>query len=232
MVPRHAPACDHAAVTVRTYKKRAGRVTATQADALARLWEAYGGDVDDAGPLDLVAWFGRCAPVVLEVGFGMGDATAALAAAQPEVDVLAVDVHTPGHGNLLALIERDGLTNVRLLSGDARTVLTDLLHADSLAGIRVFFPDPWPKARHAKRRLVSRSFLSLAASRLEPGGWLHLATDVETYAEMARHLFAQAPEFEPMTEVPWRPRTKFEQRAIRDGRPITDLAYHRTGAAR
>jgi tRNA (guanine-N7-)-methyltransferase len=231
MVHGDQPACDHAAVTVRTYKKRAGRVTATQADALARLWEAYGADVHDARPLDLAAWFGRRAPVVLEVGFGMGDATAALAAAQPDVDVLAVDVHTPGHGNLLALVERDGLTNVRLLSGDARTVLTDLLAADSLAGIRVFFPDPWPKARHAKRRLVSRSFLSLAASRLEPGGFLHLATDVEAYAEMVCHLVAQAPEFEPMTEVPWRPRTKFEQRAIRDGRPVTDLAYHRTGTA-
>jgi tRNA (guanine-N7-)-methyltransferase len=218
-------------VTVRTYKKRAGRVTTTQADALARLWTVYGREVEGGGPLDPAAWFGRHAPVVLEIGFGMGDATAALAAAQPDVDVLAVDVHTPGHGNLLRLMERDGLTNVRLLSGDARTVLTDLIHADSLAGIRVFFPDPWPKARHAKRRLVSRSFLSLAASRLEPGGFLHLATDVEAYAEMARHRFEQAPEYERMAEPPWRPRTKFEQRAIRDGRPITDLAYSRTGTA-
>lgn len=214
-------------VTVRTYKKRAGRVTATQADALSRLWPAFGVDVG-GGPLDPRDLFGRNAPLVLEIGFGMGEATAALAAAQPETDVLAVDVHTPGHGNLLALIERGSLSNVRVVSGDARELLSHLLGQGSLRGIRVFFPDPWPKARHAKRRLVSRAFLSLAASRLERGGFLHLATDVEAYAEMARRLLASAPEYEPMTEPPWRPRTKFELRAVRDGRAITDLAYRRT----
>ena len=138
---------------VRSYKRRASRVTAGQRTALDRLWPALGVAVDGS-PLDLAALFGRSAPVVLEIGFGMGEATAAMAAAEPGHDVLAVDVHTPGQGNLLRLVEQAGLTNVRVADGDARQLLTDMLAPACLAGVRLFFPDPWPKSRHVKRRLV------------------------------------------------------------------------------
>lgn len=208
---------------VRTYKRRAGRVTATQTEALASWWPRLGLPVDGR-PLDLPALFGRVAPVVLEVGFGMGEATAAMAAAQPEEDVLAVDVHTPGQGNLLKLVDAAGLTNVRIASGDARVLLADMLGPASLATVRVFFPDPWPKARHAKRRLVTGAFADLVADRLVDGGVLHVATDVAAYARDARDVLAARPDLRLVREAPWRPTTKFEQRAAAAGRSCHDLA--------
>ena len=162
---------------VRTYKRRAGRVTVTQRDALDQLWPRFGLVVDGA-PLDLPALFGRSAPVVLEIGFGMGEATAALAVAEPERDILAVDVHTPGHGGLLKLLDAADLTNVRVVDGDARPLLESMLASQSLTGVRVFFPDPWPKQRHLKRRLVDDAFADLVADRLVDGGFLHVATDM------------------------------------------------------
>ena len=213
-------------MTVRTYKKRAGRVTSTQVDALQRLWGTYGVEVNGA-VLDSLALFGRAAPLALEIGFGMGEATAALATEQPETDVLAVDVHTPGLGNLLVLLDRGQLRNVRVLAGDARIVLGEMLLPESLTTVRVFFPDPWPKARHAKRRLVTAPFLDLVASRLRPGGLFHLATDVPSYAQGAQVLLDRMPTFVPEPETPWRPRTKFEMRALRDGRPVRDVAFRR-----
>jgi tRNA (guanine-N7-)-methyltransferase len=161
---------------VRTYKTRRGRVTASQSDALQRLWPQYGVEVHGR-PLDLPALFGRSAPVVLEIGFGMGETTARVAAEDPERDVLAVDVHTPGMGNLLKLVEAAALTNVRVADGDALVLLHERITPGTLAEVRAFFPDPWPKARHAKRRLVTTSFCDLVASRLSPGGRLHVATD-------------------------------------------------------
>lgn len=197
-------------------------MTTTQAEALDTHWERFGLEVDGR-PLDLPALFGRSAPVVLEIGFGMGEATAELAAAEPGHDVLAVDVHTPGHGNLLKLIEARALTNVRVLSGDARVVLADMLEPASLSAVRVFFPDPWPKARHVKRRLVTREFADLVASRLVPGGVLHVATDVAAYAEQVAQVIADHPLLRRTAEVPWRPTTKFEQRGTAAGRPAHDL---------
>ena len=137
--------------------------------------------------------FGRTAPVVLEIGFGMGEATAAMAAAQPGLDVLAVDVHTPGHGNLLKLVEAAELTNVRVVSGDARVLLGSMLGPASLHEVRVFFPDPWPKAKHVKRRLVTTSFADLVADRLVDGGRLHVATDMAAYAEQVAEVLGGAP---------------------------------------
>lgn len=212
--------------SVRTFKRRAGRVTSTQEDALARLWSRYGLDADGT-PLDLPALFGRTAPVVLEIGFGMGEATAAMAEAQPDLDVLGADVHTPGHGNLLKLVEAAELTNVRLVSGDARVLLASMLPPESLHSVRVFFPDPWPKARHVKRRLVTREFADLVAGALIDGGTLHVATDIEAYAVAAREVLDAHPALQVSDEVPWRARTKFEHRGLDAGRPAYDLAAAR-----
>jgi tRNA (guanine-N7-)-methyltransferase len=216
-----------AATGVRTYKRRSGRVTPGQSDALGRLWSGLGVDVDGS-PVDLAVLFGRRAPIVLEVGFGMGEATAEMAAAQPDHDVLAVDVHTPGHGNLLRLVERHGLTNVRVAAGDARTLLAEMLPRDSLAAVRVFFPDPWPKARHAKRRLVTPAFTALVADRLVRGGLLHVATDIPSYALDAREVLVATPGL-ALVDAPWRATTRFERRGAREGRPAHDIAARRVG---
>ena len=209
---------------VRTYKVRR-RVTTGQAAALERLLPRLG--VDPGQPFDAGAVFGRTAPLVLEIGSGMGEATAAMAAADPARDVLAVEVHTPGLGNLLRLVEAAGLSNVRVLEADAREVLADLLPAGSLDELRIFFPDPWPKARHAKRRLVTPALLDLAAVRLRPGGRLHVATDWPDYAEQVLRLVRSHPSYERVrTDRGSRPVTRFEQRGRDAGRPVQDVVAH------
>jgi tRNA (guanine-N7-)-methyltransferase len=214
---------------VRSYKRRAGRVTSSQRDALERLWPRFGLPVDGV-PLDLPTLFGRSAPVVLEIGFGMGEATAAMAAAEPGLDLLAADVHTPGQGNLLRLVEEHGLTNVRVADGDATTLLRDMVGPATLAGVRIFFPDPWPKARHVKRRLVDERFADLVADRLVDGGVLHLATDITAYADQVCHLVERHPLLEPAV-TPWRPQTRFERRGLQAGRGSTDVAALRRDRA-
>jgi len=212
--------------SIRTYKRRAGRVTPTQRQALLRSWPRLGLDAH-GDRVDLPRLFGRSAPVVLEIGFGMGDSTAVMAAAEPERDVLAVDVHTPGHGHLMALLVADGLTNVRIVSGDARAVLADMLAPASVQVVRVFFPDPWPKTRHAKRRLMTADVVDLVADRLVDDGVLHIATDVAAYADRVRRVLTSCPALRVSEHVPWRPPTRFEQRARRAGRPAYDLAAAR-----
>lgn len=208
---------------VRTYKTRRGRVTASQADALDRLWPTYGVEVDGR-TLDLVTVFGRTAPVALEIGFGMGETTARMAAAEPAVDVLAVDVHTPGMGNLLKLVEAHGLTNVRVADGDALVLLRTMLPPATLQETRVFFPDPWPKARHAKRRLVSPAFCDLVATRLAAGGRLHVATDWAAYAEQVLAVLSAHPRFDVVSrDRGARPVTRFEQQGLDAGRPAHDV---------
>ncbi len=207
---------------VRTYKRRAGRMTQTQEDALARLWTRFGLDVDGA-PLDLPALFGRVAPVVLEIGFGMGEATLELAATQPGRDVLAVDVHMPGHAALISGLDTGGLTNVRAVDGDARLLLAEMLGPQSLTEVRIFFPDPWPKNRHAKRRLLTPRLADLLADRLVDGGTLHIATDIAAYAQLGHDVIADHPALQVRSDVPWRPRTKFEQRGLAAGRDPHDL---------
>lgn len=215
---------------VRTYKLRRGRVTSGQADAIARLWPRYGVAVDGR-PLDLPALFGRTAPLVLEVGSGMGEATAVLAAAEPERDVLACELHTPGVGGLLRRVEEAGLTNVRVAEGDALVVLAEMLPPACLDLVRVLFPDPWPKTKHRKRRLLDEDVVALVASRLRPGGVLHVATDWAPYADQVRAVLGSCPDLGP-AEPPWRPRTRFEQQGLDAGRPAHDLAARRVRAAR
>ncbi len=208
---------------LQTFRLRRGRVSPTQADALDRLWARWGVDVDGT-PLDLPALFGRTAPVVLEVGAGMGEATAAAAAADLARDLLAVDVHTPGHGTLLRRLEEAGLSHVRVADGDARVLLGDMLAPGSLDEVRIWFPDPWPKARHAKRRLVQPAFLALVASRLRPGGTLHVVTDWAPYAAQVADALSASPLRLVSRERPAsRPTTRFEQQGLAAGRRAHDL---------
>jgi tRNA (guanine-N7-)-methyltransferase len=173
------------------------------ADAMAELWPIYGLTVvdGDRSPLDLGVLFGREAPRVLEIGFGMGDTTAAMAATDPERDYLAVEVHTPGIGNLLALIGESGLTNVRVAHGDAMQ-LVHRLAPGSLDAINIFFPDPWPKARHHKRRLIQPANVALLRERLRVGGVLHCATDWPDYARSMAETLAADPGLRNATDDP------------------------------
>ena len=221
---------------IRSFHQRRGRVSPSQAAAIARLWPRYGIDVG-AGRLDLGAVFGDGRPVVVEIGFGTGEATAAMAAADPGTNLLAVDVHTPGFGRLLQRIGDEGLEHVRVVSGDAVELLRDMLAPGSLAGIRIYFPDPWPKARHHKRRLVRPDFASLAVSRLTSAGTLHLATDWPPYAEAIRQVLGRQPllanvfdqqEPRPRHRPSGRPTTRFEQAGLTKGHPVVDLVYVRS----
>ncbi|MEU5907629.1 tRNA (guanosine(46)-N7)-methyltransferase TrmB [Micromonospora sp. NPDC047467] len=201
-----------------------------QTDALGRLWSRYGLDVSDE-PVDLAELFGRRAPVVLEIGSGMGDSTAAMAAADPDRDYLAVEVHTPGIANLLDLVERGELGNVRIAQGDALDLVRGLPEG-CLDAVHIYFPDPWPKARHHKRRIIQPAHVALLRSRLTPGGTLHCATDWAEYAEAMRLTLDADPGlvdayggFAPRPAH--RPVTKFERRAIVAGRAVADLIYRR-----
>jgi tRNA (guanine-N7-)-methyltransferase len=210
--------------SVRTFKMRRSRVSSSQAGAIERLWPAYGFRVVPA-PLDLRGLFGRVAPVLLEIGPGMGEATFATAQAHPELDVLAVDVHTPGHGNLLKLVEEAGLTNVRVGDGDALVLLREGVGPGSLAEVRALFPDPWPKARHHKRRLVTPAFAELVHDRLVPGGVLHVATDWADYAEVVREVLEASPleVVEVGPRLRCRPETRFERQGLAAGRSPVDV---------
>ena len=218
---------------IRTFHPRRGRMSARHADARATLWPTLGLTVldGDRTPLDLAALFGRSAPVVLEIGFGMGETTAAMAAADPGRDYLGVEVHTPGIGNLLALVGERGLRNVRVAHGDALH-LVHRIAPGTLDAVHVFFPDPWPKARHHKRRLVSPATVALVRERLRPGGLLHCATDWPDYAAAMAEALDGDPGLRPAHDGDpprgARPETKFERRGTLAGRPITDLRYVRS----
>ncbi len=206
---------------VRTWKARR-RTSPGQVEVLERLGPVYGVAADR--PFDAAAVFGRTAPLVLEVGSGTGEAAVAMAAADPSRDLLAVEVHTPGVATLLRRVEEEGLTNVRVAEADGLQVLTDALGPGSLDEVRVFFPDPWPKAKHVKRRLVTPDFAALVADRLRPGGRLHVATDWASYAEQVLEVVAASPDLELVShDRGARPHTRFERRGLAAGREITDV---------
>ena len=218
---------------IRTFHPRRGRMGSRHADAMAEVWPVYGLTVldGDRTALDLEGLFGRDAPKVLEIGFGMGDTTAAMAAADPDRDYLAVEVHTPGIGNLLTLIGDRGLINVRVAHGDAMELVRKL-PVGSLDAVHVFFPDPWPKARHHKRRLIQPANVALLRDRLRAGGTLHCATDWAHYAEAMADTLDADPGLvnahEGFAPRPaHRPETKFERRGVSSGREIFDLVYRR-----
>lgn len=183
---------------------------------------------------DLDAVFGRAAPKVVEIGFGMGGATADIAQARPDTDYLGVEVHGPGVGSLLKLVEERQLGNVRVIQHDAVEVFTHMLASASLDGVHVFFPDPWHKKRHNKRRLIQPPFVALLASRIKPGGYLHLATDWEDYAIQMLEVLSQEATLENTAEgyaprPDYRPLTKFEQRGLRLGHGVWDLVFRKRG---
>lgn len=218
---------------IRSYVLRQGRVTDAQRRAREDLMPRFGIPFARA-PLDLDRTFGRAAPKVLEIGFGMGDTTARIAAQNPASDYLGIEVHSPGVGSLLKLIADLGLTNVRVIQHDAVEVVEHMIPAASLAGIHLFFPDPWPKKRHHKRRLIQPPFAALLASRLKPGACVHAATDWEDYARQILEVFTAEPQlaniadgFAPRPE--YRPLTKFEQRGLKLGHGVWDVVFRRRG---
>ncbi len=200
---------------IRSFKVRAGRLGPASRDAMERLWPLHG----VTPPYDGLV---RDRPLVLEIGSGMGEATAAMALADPGTDLLAVEVHPAGVAALLRRVEQYGLTNVRVVQDDVVPVL-DALPERSLAEVRLFFPDPWPKARHAKRRLLRPSFAALAATRLADGARLHLATDWPAYVEHALDVLADGWVARVVDRPSHRPVTRFEQQGLDAGRPITDV---------
>lgn len=210
---------------IRSFVLRQGRMTKGQARALDVHWATYGVDVDGQ-LIDLEALFGNRNPVTLEVGFGMDDSLASQAASARCRNFLGVEVHRPGVGHLLLRAEELGLRNLKIIRDDAVQVLGCVIPPASLDALQIFFPDPWPKKRHQKRRLIQKSFLDLAAGRLQAGGLLHVATDWTPYAQEMRALFQAHPDFE-MVGPPGRAETGFEKRGRKLGHLITDLACRR-----
>jgi len=214
---------------IRSYVLRQGRYSAAQQRAFAELMPRFG-LAYCAAPLDFRRTFGRESAVIAEVGFGMGETTASIASQNPANDYLAIEVHSPGVGSLLRQIDAGGLANIRIVQHDAVEVMRDMVPAGSLAAIHVFFPDPWPKKRHHKRRLLQPAFVELAASRLAPGGLLHVATDWQEYADQVLEVLRATPGLvntaEGFADRPaWRPETKFERRGLKLGHAVWDLVF-------
>ncbi|MCL4316036.1 MAG: tRNA (guanosine(46)-N7)-methyltransferase TrmB [Gammaproteobacteria bacterium] len=215
---------------IRSYVLRQGRMTRAQQLALDTLWQRYGVE-PQAAPLDFDALFGRRAPRVLEIGFGAGDALLAAAAAHPENDYLGIEVHRPGVGSLLRRLDAQGIANVRVICHDAVEVLQRAIPDASLSAVHVFFPDPWPKRRHHKRRLVQPAFAELAAHKLKSGGRLHLATDDEDYAQYMMHVLTNCLYLKNVhgsgvfADAAQRFPSRFEQRALGADRRVWDLVF-------
>ena len=212
---------------IRSYVLRQGRTTPSQKLSLEKLLPIFGITFSDQ-TLDPKAIFGRIAPLVLEIGSGMGETTAEIARQNPGTDFIAIEVHGPGVGSLLKRIEALELKNLRVIRHDAAEVLERMIPEGSLAGIHLFFPDPWPKKRHHKRRLVQPPFAALAARKLAPGGHFHAATDWPEYAAQIEEVFSSSSFFEKdLQERKGRPVTKFERRGIGLGHPVRDLLFLR-----
>jgi len=216
---------------IRTYVRRQGRVSVAQRRAVDDLLPVFGIPYATMPPdLDIV--FGRKAPRILEIGFGMGETTAQIAGGNPQNDYIGVEIYMPGVGGLLRLIDAHHLHNVRIVQHDAVEVVTHMLAPASLAGVHVFFPDPWPKKRHHKRRLIQPSFVALLASRLQPGGYLHAATDWADYADQMLAVLSAEPTLENTAagfapRPAHRPLTKFESRGLRLGYEVRDVLFRR-----
>jgi tRNA (guanine-N7-)-methyltransferase len=230
--PTHEQAAEgYGAAHIRSFVHRRGHITQGQRDALERLlaeWSvAYAPQ-----RLNVATAFGRQAPTILEIGFGMGETTEKIALSRPDDNFLGVEVFNAGVGSLLKRIEASALNNIRIIQHDAVEVVRDMIAPDSLAGVHIYFPDPWPKKRHHKRRLIQSPFVALLASRLAPGGYMHCATDWEQYAQQMLEVLSAEPQlantaagYAPRPD--FRPQTKFETRGLRLGHGVWDLMFKR-----
>jgi len=220
---------------IRSFVRRAGRITEAQQRALATLWPRFGIDFG-AAPLDAAIAYGRVAPLVAEIGFGNGEQLLARALRDPASNFLGIEVHEPGVGHLLLAADRAGVANLRVIRHDAVEVLQQQLLPGSLDELQILFPDPWPKKRHHKRRLIQPAFVQLVASRLRAGGLLHLATDWAPYAEQMIEVLGACSLLSDCGQdsfqngrLPAREATRFERRGVRLGHQVTDLLYRRGG---
>lgn len=218
--------------TIKSFVLRGGRMTDGQEKAFANHWQVYGVEPDQA--LDAAKLFGRDAPVVLEIGYGMGLSLVEMASQEPDKDFVGIEVHRPGVAKLLMEAERSGLTNLKSYCFDAVEILNQQIANGSLSRVQIYFPDPWHKKKHNKRRLIQIAFVELLASKLKPNGVLHMATDWEPYAEHMVEVMAASPQFENTAQdgvfaarPEWRPLTKFEQRGQRLGHGVWDLVFRK-----
>ena len=211
---------------VRSYKLRGRRITEGQQEAWDRLWPIFGIEYSEA-KINLTDLFPDSKRIIMEIGFGMGEATAQIATADPTTGYLAVEVHRPGIGKLLLRIEEGGLKNVRAIEGDAFEVFEQMIIDSSLDGVHLFFPDPWPKARHFKRRIVNQEFISAVAAKLKPGAFFHIATDWQPYAQWIAEEFSKQNLFTggEVDRPDWRPLTRFEDQGINKEHPVADFRF-------
>jgi len=227
------PAKHNTATRIKSFIRRQGRITAGQQYALDKLWTHY--VLDNADKADFAKIFGRNAPIYLEIGFGNGASLAEMAGAYPERDFLGIEVHKPGVGHLMRLLERQGLSNVRIFYADALDILEQQISDELLSGLYLFFPDPWPKRRHHKRRIVNAGFLQLITRKLKQGACFHAATDWENYAQailwhlqQAKGLINTRKNQDSFCQRPdYRPLTKFEQRGLDLGHSVRDIIFRK-----
>ncbi len=211
---------------VRSYKLRGRRITEGQQEAWDRLWPIFGIEYSDR-KINLAELFPNSERIIMEIGFGMGEATAQIALSDPTTGYLAVEVHRPGSGKLLLRIEELELKNVRTIEGDAFEVFEQMILDSSLDGVHLFFPDPWPKARHFKRRIVNQEFIAAVAAKLKPGAFFHIATDWQPYAEWITEEFTKQTFFTggEVQRPDWRPLTRFEDQGINKEHPVADFRF-------
>ena len=211
---------------VRSYKLRGRRITEGQQEAWDRLWPIFGIEYSDR-KINLAELFPNSERIIMEIGFGMGEATAQIALSDPTTGYLAVEVHRPGIGKLLLRIEELELKNVRTIEGDAFEVFEQMILDSSLDGVHLFFPDPWPKARHFKRRIVNQEFIAAVAAKLKPGAFFHIATDWQPYAEWITEEFTKQTFFTggEVDRPDWRPLTRFEDQGINKEHPVADFRF-------
>jgi tRNA (guanine-N7-)-methyltransferase len=214
--------------SIRSYSIRGTRITQAQRDAKSALQQVHGIPVVNK-LLDLAAIFPAAEKIIMEIGFGMGEATAIMALKSPQNGYLAVDLHPPGIGKLLARIQEQEISNIKVIEDDVHVVLPYMIHDRALDGVHLYFPDPWPKSKHHKRRIVTPAFLQLIAAKLKPGGYFHLATDWFPYAQAMALVFSTSDQFSGgvIDKPDWRPVTRFEGQGIDKDHRVTDLLYFR-----
>ena len=212
--------------SIRSYRIRGSRITGPQQSALDKYWGVYGIDYSTK-LIDPAGLFPNSKAIILEIGFGMGEATALIGRDFPDTGFLAIEVHKPGIGKLMARIEELGLSNIRIIEGDAHPILQTMIPDQSVDGVHLFFPDPWPKKRHNKRRIVNAEFLQLIHPKIKDGGFFHIATDWVPYAEYIQEVFAASPLFTGgvIDRPEWRPVTRFEGQGITKDHQVNDLRY-------